>query len=172
MSEKGGIHIDQHDPYGKTVGVLAAILAVLLSFFTILAHRTHTATIILQNESNDQWSRYQAKRIRDYQLEMNLDLLKFFPANSESSTLIKTYSDKHNVYHKELDEIKKEAEIKVHESQKTEKKALYFDFSEGVIEIALVMSSLYFIARKKLFPIFGIFFGLFGIVIGLLGLFA
>jgi hypothetical protein len=169
MSE-GALHIDPHDSLGKKIGLLAAILAVSLSVFTISAHRAHTATIILQTEANDSWSHYQAKRIRDSQLEFNIDILKTLaPNNANATALIESYVKKHEEYSKELDEIKLEADIAVHRSELSETRALYFDLAEGILEIALVMSSLYFIAHKKLFPMFGIFFGIIGTVAGILG---
>ena len=165
-----GAHVDPHDTFGKIVGILAAVLAVLLSIFTISAHRAHTETIIFQNEANDMWSQYQAKRIRSYQLELTMDLLKTISTDKAGSEkLITVYSKKHDEYQHELGELKTEAGAKVKESTVVEKKAFYFDFAEGILEIALVMSSLYFIAHKRLFPIFGIFFGLLGIIIGMMG---
>jgi hypothetical protein len=170
MSEGLEIEVDQHDAFGKRVGVLAAVLAVLLSIFTINAHRAHTETIVLQNEANDQWAYYQGKKIRDYQIEMNLDLLKLLaPSNPQSAQIITAYNTKRATYAKELTDIKKEAEKKVEESALSHKKALRFDFAEGMLEISLIMSSLYFISRKKLFPAFGIFFGIIGAVMGCLG---
>jgi hypothetical protein len=41
---------------------------------------------------------------------------------------------------------------------------LRFDFGEGLLEIALVLSSLYFISRKMLFPVIGIVAGIAGAV--------
>lgn len=171
MSEGHEVHVDPHDSYGKKVGAQAAVLAVLLSIFTICAHRSHTETIVLQNESNDQWSQYQAKRIRDYQLEMNIDLLKVTAStNPAATTMIQTYTTKHEEYGKELDELKTEAKKVGAKSMLSEKKAVYFDFAEGVLEISLVMSSLYFLSHKKMFPRLGIFFGLIGLVAGVMGL--
>src|SRR6476469_5804715 len=37
---------EAHDPVGKKIGLQAALLAVFLSAFTILAHRAHTETIM------------------------------------------------------------------------------------------------------------------------------
>src|SRR5688572_18143294 len=86
-------HIDSNDEYGKRIGVLAAILAVLLSLFTINAHRAHTETIIAQNKSNDQWAFYQSKRIRDYQLQLNADLLQMTAMkNPNAAKLIAAYN--------------------------------------------------------------------------------
>jgi mannose/fructose/N-acetylgalactosamine-specific phosphotransferase system component IID len=41
---------------------------------------------------------------------------------------------------------------------------------EGLLEIALVLSSLYFISRKMLFPIIGIISGIIGIAVAASGL--
>ena len=73
-------------------------------------------------------------------------------------------------YDKELNEIKKTAEEKVKEGALAHRRAGYFDLSEGLLEIALVLSSLYFLSHKKLFPFLGLFLGAGGIVVGLLGL--
>lgn len=170
MGEGVEMHIDTNDKYGKFVGTLAAILAVLLSIFTISAHRAHTESIELQNETNDQWAQYQAKRIRDYQLEMNGNLLKVIASkNPDTQKMLESYAKKHDEYVKELNDIKNEARVSADKNKMTQKKALYFDLSEGVLEISLVMSSLYFISRKKLFPLFGLLFGILGVITGIMG---
>lgn len=170
MSEE--FHIDEHDNYGKKIGVLASILAVLLSIFTILAHRAHTETIELQNETNDLWSHYQTKRIRSDQLEMNSDLLTVISsANPQKNELIKNYAEKHAKLNKDIDALKKEADSTTQKDMITQKKALYFDFAEGLLEISLIMSSLYFISRKKLFPRLGLLFACFGVLMGGMGIF-
>ncbi len=95
MAELTELHIESHDTYGQRVGVIAAILAVFLSIFTICAHREHTDSIELQNDSNDNWALYQAKHNRDYQLEMNMDLLKVIaPSNPSAAKLMSAYANK------------------------------------------------------------------------------
>lgn len=162
-------HIDEHDVLGKKIGILAAVLAVLLSIFTISAHRAHTETIELQNDTNDQWAHYQAKRIRGYQIEMNSDLLQVLPQNAATSKLMNNYKSMRQQYTKELEDLKKDAENSMQKNIIVQKQALCFDFSEGMLEISLVLSSLYFISRKKLFPILGCLFGCIGLTIGIYG---
>ena len=170
MAEGSELHIDENDSFGKKIGILAAVLAVLLSFFTISAHRSHTESIELQNETNDLWSHYQAKRIRSYQLELNTDLLSVISsATPEKSKLIKNYNDKQTQYKKDIEEIKKDAEASTKKNMTVQKKALYFDFAEGILEISLILSSLYFISHKKLFPYLGMLFGCLGTLIGVIG---
>ena len=50
-----------------------------------------------------------------------------------------------------------------------EDQALRFDFGEGLLEIGLVLSSLYFIARSKLFPVVGVVSAIIGIVMAISG---
>jgi hypothetical protein len=51
-----------------------------------------------------------------------------------------------------------------------EDRALRYDVGEGLIEIGLVLSSLYFISKKTYFPLIGLIAGAIGIVIAALGL--
>src|SRR5476651_875953 len=111
--------IDKNDSLGKLIGVQTAILAVLLSVFTIFAHREHTNTLLFSNETSNSWSHYQAKRIRAYQLEMNTDLIKLLAPNStETSNTIKEYAKKSDKYTKELEGIKSDADKNNQEEEK------------------------------------------------------
>ena len=50
-----------------------------------------------------------------------------------------------------------------------EHKALRFDFGEGLLEIGLVLTSLYFISKKMLFPGIGIVAAVMGIAAAVSG---
>lgn len=50
----------------KSVGITTAIVAVLLAVTTMLGHRSHTESVFLQTEANDQWAYYQAKNVRSH----------------------------------------------------------------------------------------------------------
>jgi len=159
--------IEPNDKLGKLIGIQTAILAVFLSVFTIVAHRAHTDTLLFSNEASNSWSHYQAKRIRAYQLEMNTGLVKLLaPANAEGVKAIEAYDRQSEKYRSELEEIKIEAEEKTKEGETAHHQAGFFDLSEGLIEIAVILSSLYFISRKKFFPVLGLLFGLLGVFIG------
>jgi len=73
-------------------------------------------------------------------------------------------------YEDDSKEASDEAHAKEKEADHAEHKALYFDFGEGLLEIALVLSSLYFIARKMLFPVIGLIAGLLGLASAVAGL--
>ena len=75
--------VEGHDPLGKKVGVLAALLAVaLLAIVTIVSHRAHTDAVLIKSEANDKWSFYQSKRIKFHSLELGEDLLNALPGKT------------------------------------------------------------------------------------------
>ena len=51
-----------------------------------------------------------------------------------------------------------------------ENRALRYDFGEGLLEIGLVLTSLYFISRKTMFPIMGAISAVAGVAIAITGL--
>ena len=164
-------HELERDPTGKKVGVLAAVLAVFLGVVTIESHRAHTAGIIFKTEANDQWSFYQAKSIKSHTLEMGEDLIALLAPKGDAEAVRKLESYQSNVkrYEHETQEISDHAKEKEKEAIHAEHKALRFDFGEGLLEIGLVLSSLYFISRRMLFPVVGVIAGLAGVVAGVSG---
>ena len=67
--------VEGADPFGKKIGILASVLAVLLGVVTIVSHRAHTDAVLIKSDANDKWSFYQAKRIKFHSLELGDDLL-------------------------------------------------------------------------------------------------
>ena len=165
-------HETEHDPVGKKVGVLAAVLAVFLALVTIQSHRAHTAGIIFKTEANDQWNFYQAKSIKSHHLELGEDLVSLLAPKGDAEAAKKLEKYKAGVarYEHETKEISEQAKEREKEATLAEHKALRFDFAEGLLEIGLVLSSLYFIARKMLFPVIGIIAGLGGLGVAAFGL--
>jgi hypothetical protein len=159
---------EKHDPMGQRVGIMAAVLAVLLAIVTIASHRTHTEAIITRSEANDKWQQYQSTRVKFHSLELGADLMAALAPTNAEEKLKKYEQDKHN-QEKKGEGIREQAEGFEAQTEHAEAKALRYDIGEGLLEIALVLSSLYFIAHKKLFPVVGAVAGLAGIVIAVLG---
>lgn len=161
----------EHDKTGQMVGVLAALLAVCLAVVTILSHRTHTEAIIKKSESVDEWQHYQSSRLKFHNLELGERLISALgggtPAAKENLDKMLNEKQKYTDQAKELQE---KAEGKEAESTAAERRALHYDLGEGLLELALVLSSLYFIARKMLFPVVSLIAGIAGVVIALTGL--
>ncbi|SRR5258708_27726437 len=158
------------DPLGQKVGVLAAVLAVALAIVTIASHRAHTDAVLLKTEANDRWSFYQSKRIKLHSLELGEQLVTLLGAkNPETAKAIEDFRSDQARYEEDSKKVMEEAQKKEGEATRIEQRALRYDVGEGLLEIALVLSSLYFISRKMLFPVIGIVAGIAGAATAILG---
>lgn len=170
------IHHEHHegsDPAGRAVGILAAVLAALLAIVTILSHRAHTDAVLMKADANDKWSFYQSKRIKFHSLELGEDLLNAMPAKTpQSDKTLERYASEKKRYARDSEEAQKNAKEKDAEAEHVEDKALRYDFGEGLLEIGLVLTSLYFISKSKLFPVIGVVAAVSGTVLAILGWFA
>jgi hypothetical protein len=160
------------DPMGRSVGVLAAILAVALAIVTIASHRTHTAAIIHKSTANDEWSHYQSTRVKYHNLELGQSLLTVFGAKgTDADKMMAEYAAQMKKYEAEGKKIQANAEALDNRTELDEARALRYDIGEGLLEIALVLSSLYFISKKKMFPVMGLLAGVAGVGTAITGLF-
>ena len=164
--------VEGSDPDGKKIGVLTAILAVVLGVVTIVSHRAHTDAVLFKSDANDKWSFYQAKRIKFHSLELGIDLMTVMPARTpEVASLIARYEKEKVRYTHDSETAQEDAKKMEEKAVHAEGQALRFDFGEGLIEIGMVLSSLYFIARSKLFPVVGLVSALLGIALAVSGYF-
>ncbi len=161
--------VDHHDPGGRFIGVVASILAVLLAIVTIISHRAHTEAVLLKANANDQWAYYQSKRIKFHSIELGQDIIGTLASGEKAEKLLKKYESEKERYTKDSEKAKAQAEETTAEASHIEDKALFYDFGEGLLEIGLVLTSLYFIARSKIFPVVGITAGVVGVVVAVLG---
>lgn len=167
------IHTEHHaaDPMGQRVGILAAVLAVALAIVTIASHRTHTAAIIHKSSANDAWAHYQATRMKYHNLELGQSLVKVFGSKSAAADqMLSDDADQMKKYDGQAKEIQAQAENNEREAGTAENRALRYDLGEGLLEIGLVVSSMYFISRKGMFPVMGVIAGIAGIIIAATGL--
>ena len=172
MAELEIHHEHEHDadPLGRRVGVMASILAVLLAVVTIASHRTHTAAIIHKSGSNDKWSEYQATRVKLHTTEMGENMVHLLGTKGESADkMLADYVGQAAKYEDSSKKLRKDAEEADETAEADEHRALRYDVGEGLLEIGLVLCSLYFISRKKMFPVLGIIAGIAGTVIAITG---
>jgi Domain of unknown function (DUF4337) len=158
------------DPYTRGVGILVGVVGILLSVVTIASHRAHTDTVIHRTESNDAWSYYQAKKIREYTSEVAVTLLHTLGADpAKSEAPIQKLEAARAKYAADAEKIQQDAKAKDKESEVEEVRALRFDIGEGLLELGLVLCSLYFLARKSFFPVFGVLSSIAGTAMGIWG---
>lgn len=162
-------HGHDTDSFGKKIGVLVGVIGILLAGVTIASHREHTAAVIHKTEANDQWSYYQAKKIRGEVLGVGASLSTLVSPSFDARAAAAKMQGDRDREDQEADDLKKEAVAKEAESARSEQRALRFDLGEGLLELGLVLTSLYFLAKKKSFPVFGISAAGLGLLAAILG---
>ena len=162
-------HGHDADPIGRKIGVLVGVIGILLAAVTIASHREHTAAVIHKTEANDQWSYYQAKKIRGEVLGVGASLSTLVSPSSDARAAAARMQGDRGREDQEADDLKKQAEAKEAESLRAEQRALRFDLGEGLLELGLVLTSLYFLAKKKSFPVFGVSAACLGLAAAVLG---
>ena len=158
------------DPNTRRVGILVGVVGIFLSLTTIASHRAHTDAVIHRTESNDAWAYYQAKKIREYESEVAVTLLHTLgtdPAKLEAA--VQKLEASRAKYAAEAEKIQQDAKAKDDESDVEEARALKYDVGEGLLELGLVLCSLYFLARNSFFPIFGVLAAVAGTAVGIWG---
>jgi len=145
------------DSYAQRVSVMVGVVGILLAIVTIASHRAHTAAVIHRTEANDQWSFYEAKKLREHLMEVSSALLTIVAVRDtdKAQQLAEQYHKEHDRYLKDSKDIEAEANARQNESDREEKRALRLDLGEGLLELGLVLSSLYFLSRQRFFPLLG-----------------
>ncbi len=162
----------RENPSLAPISVTMAILAVCVAVVSLLGHRSHTEELLLQNRATDQWSYYQAKNIRRHNYEMGVDLLSMveFKDKAQADKVREKYQKEAERYTKEQAEIEDQAKDLEKDSAREQRKANRFDLGEVFLEIALVISSLALLSRKRFYWFLGIVSGLAGLGVAATGL--
>ncbi len=150
-------HAHAGDEFAKAVSVMVAIIGVVLAVVTIASHRAHTAAVIHRTEANDQWAYYQAKRTREHLTDIASQLASTLTAADpqKARDLAARYAQDRDRYNGQANAIQQEAKDREAASEREERRGLRLDVGEGFLELGLVLSSLYFLSKRKLFPTLG-----------------
>ena len=163
-------HGHSDDEFGRRVGVMVGVIGIILAVVTISSHRAHTAAVIARTEANDQWSFFQSKKLRQHLAEIGSALAENLATDpSRVKELVQKLNKDHERYASDSEEIQKEARAKEADSEHEERRALRLDMGEGFLELGLVLSSLYFLSKQRLFPAFGGVAALIGTALGIAG---
>jgi hypothetical protein len=165
-------HDHASDPFGQRIGVMIGLIGIILAVVTIGSHRAHTATIIAKTEANDQWTFFGAKKIREHLLDVGAGLASTLGEGKDGARELATgYDHERDRYRADADAIAIKARVKEEESVQEEKRALRLDVGEGFLELGLVLSSLYFLSKRRFFPMLGGIAAVIGIAVGSLAFF-
>ena len=165
------IHHEHHesDPLSQTIGIVAAVVAMLLAIVTIASHRTHTEAVLLNTNANDKWNFYEAQKMKFHNLQLGQDILGEMPQSAGVQQKLSRYATDMTKYNTQANKAQEEAHEIEADSRRVEEKAKKFDIGEGLLEIAVVMMSMFFISKKALFPVVGGIAAAIGVVMGAMG---
>jgi len=163
-------HHAAQDPMARRVGVLVSIVGVLLSVLTISSHRAHTQAVIERTKVNDDWSFYQAKKIRANVYDVGLTLIGELAGDpARSAAAAQRFAAARDKETNDAKSLQDDARAQEKRSDLEEDRALRYDIGEGMLELGLVLCSLYFLSRNTLFPVIGIVASLGGVAMGVAG---
>jgi len=140
------------------LALTTAILAVLAAVTTMFMGKYSTRTVLLQAQESDQWAYYQAKSIKGHTYEIQkqkieLELLQATGISSAARDTIEAVLDKYGAnisrYDKEKEEIKTKAEALAVEKAQAQERSANLSYSLIFLQIAIVLSSVAAITKKK-----------------------
>ncbi len=162
------------DPFDKTVAGTMAIIAASLAVVSVLGQHYNTEKLLSQQRASDQWAYYQAKDIRHYIAQSAGDVLGNMKAGPAA---VQKYVNDSDRYKKQTADIQREALEFEKERDRMGREADFFHFGEVFLELAIVLSSLSILTKRK--PLFagaiaatlaGVVISVYGwVVFGLIG---
>jgi hypothetical protein len=167
--EEHGGHEDS--PLTIPVSVTLSILAVLVAIATLFGHRAAKEELLLQTQEADQWAFFQAKNSGLHGMQTGADMLATFTTvdKTKAEQLREKYLAQAERYTKEKAEAKEKAEDLQKERAVITRRGDRYEFSEVLLEIALILTSFTLITKKRFFWFAGSLLGLVGIAVALSG---
>jgi len=151
----------------NSISLAISVLAVLVAMVTVLGHRSHTEAVLMQSKAGDQWNLYEAKKIRQENLMVTVDVLRLQSTGDAKATaaLLAEYNSHIAKWTEDLKEEQKTADDFEAEVRIAEAKAVRFDVGEALLQIAVVLSSITLFTRRRGFFLGGLSLGAVGVVI-------
>ena len=132
------------------VSLSMAVIAVLAALVTMMGHRSHTEEVLLQGEITDQWGYYQAKNTQSALAEQALDLLALSSAPAETKQKVgEKYQKKVEKYAEKMKDLEAEGHRLEAERNLTQRRAVFLDIAESLLEAALVVVSITLLTSRR-----------------------
>ena len=152
-----------HEPFDKMVAGTMAIIAAGLAIVSVLGQHYNTEMLLDQQLASDQWALYQGKDIRRYQAQTVHDSLQALKAEPAA---ISKYADEAVKYRTQGSETQNHAREYEKERDRHQAVAGRFHLGEIFLEVAIVLSSLAILMKRKPFFVAAVVSALAGVVIG------
>jgi phage regulator Rha-like protein len=156
------------------LALTTVILAVCATLSTFKGGGFSTRSVMSQTQAANQWSYYQAKSVKGYIYEMQKDKLELELMSmgakapngivAEYRKKIEEYGKKLARYETEKAEIQKEAKHHEQVRDDAQKHGQTFGIAVIFLQIAILLSSIAALVKKKLVWMLGIAVGIVGIV--------
>jgi hypothetical protein len=150
-----------------SISLAISILAVLVAMVTVLGHRSHTQAVLLQSKAGDQWNLYEAKKIRQENLLVTVDVLRLQTTVDPKATaaLLAQYNAHIAKWTQDLKDEQDTADKFEAETEVAEGRAGHFDLGEALLQISVVLSSITLFTRRRSYFLGGLCLGAAGVVV-------
>ena len=165
--------------FSRRVALMTAVYAVILAITSLGGNNATKEMLLSQQQASDQWNFYQAKVIREHQyralaLRLEADLLERGPsmrpeARAKLEELRKKFAEEEKRYSSEKKDIEKDARRLEHERDRNRERDPNFDFSEALLQIAIVLASVSILSTSRALFAISTVFALGGALLGLNG---
>ena len=157
-----------HEPFDRKVAVTTAVVAAGLAVVSVLGQVLTTEELLHQQRASDQWAYSQAKDIRHYTAEVARDLLS---GGAGKTQLAAQYEGDEKRYKTDTTTIQEKARELEQESDRAGRKASRMHLGEVFFEVAIVLSSLAILSKKRSMWMIGVSSALLGAAIAFTALF-
>jgi len=156
---------ESHDRWSMKIALSTALIAVFAAITGLLAEHQANEALISQIKASDQWAYYQAKGIKGEIYNAAGEIL-----SAQNVPLSEEKQKKIDKYKKEQIEIKAKAEELQNESSIRLVKHSKLSLGITLFQIAIAISAIAILTRKRFLWHIGLVFSLVGLVFLLLGL--
>lgn len=165
---------EKKEPWLNYLALTTVILAVCATLATFKGGACSTRSVIAQAQASDQWAFYQAKAIKGELYQVQHDALQVerdaLPASS-TATQRQAYQDKIAEYEKKISKYGKEKSEIMHQAQSLEqqrdaaqRQGRPFGMAVIFLQVAILISSIAGLFRRKQIWLAALPVGLIGIV--------
>jgi hypothetical protein len=161
---------EKKEPWLNYLALTTVVFAVCATLSTLKGGSFSTRAVMSQSQASDQWSYFQAKSIKGYLYELQKERLELDRRSlkgglrGEYEKKIDGYAQKIRKYDEEKTEIKKKADELETRRDESQKHSGAFGLAAMFLQIAILLSSIAALMKRKLFWYIGMGAGCFGLL--------
>jgi hypothetical protein len=174
MNRRNTMAEEKKEGWLNYLALTTVILAVCATLSTFRGGSFSTRSVLSQSHAANQWAYYQSKSIKGYLHELQkekieLELKAMGPRVPKSvigeyEKIIESYSKNIKRYDEEKAQIQKEAKKYEAVHDDAQKHSQIFGIAVIFLQIAILLSSIAALMKKKLLWVLGLFVGAFGVI--------